>query len=378
VLTALNLRTSIASVPPLLDEIRGSVPLSGAAAGVLTTLPVLWMGLGAPLAPVLARRIGNAAGLGLVGLTIAAGILVRLAAGVAPLMLGTMLAACGVAVGNALVPALIKEDFADRVGPMTGAYTMAVTGSGAIAAGLTVPIEDALGTDWRGALAVWAIPALLVAVLWAPRAARGLHRARRKLAFPPPARQLLRQPLAWQVTGFTGLQSLGFYSVLSWLPAILRDGGASRAAAGALLSVVLTAAIPAALIAPAVAARRGSQRGVVAVTVALVGAGLLGVLLSPHHLAVVWALFIGVGQGATLGLIFLFFAMRSRDAAQAGQLAAMAQTVGYLVASLGPLTVGLLHEATGRWTWSLIFLLAVLVPLLACGWRAGANRTLSV
>jgi CP family cyanate transporter-like MFS transporter len=376
VLTALCLRISIASVPPVLDEIRRGVPLGGAAAGILTTLPVLCMGVGAPLALVVARRVGLAAGLALVCLAIAVGILLRVPGGVVPLMIGTALAGLGIAAGNVLVPSLIKEDFQDRVGLTTGAYTMALTAGGALAAGLTVPIEDVVGGGWQAALAVWAVPALLGALLWGPRAARGIRRMRGGLASPTPAKGLWRQPLAWQVTGYIGFQSLGFYSVLSWLPAILRDQGLSRATAGALLSVVLIAGMPAALIAPSLAARRRSQRPAVVFTVGLLAVGMLGVLLVSPRLALVWPILIGTAQGSSLGLMFLFFAMRSRDSTQAGQLAAMAQTVGYLIAAVGPLAVGLIHELTGGWTWSLIFLIAALVPMLACGWRAGADRTL--
>jgi CP family cyanate transporter-like MFS transporter len=376
VLTALSLRVSLASVPPLLNELRRGVPLGGAAAGILTTLPVLCMGVGAPLALVAARRVGVAAGLALVCLTIAAGMLVRVPGGVVPLMIGTALAGLGIAAGNVLVPSLIKEDFPDRVGLMTGAYTMALTAGGALAAGLTVPIEQAIGGGWEAALSVWAVPVLLVALLWGPRAVRGIRRVRASLAPPPPAKGLWRQPLAWQVTGYIGFQSLGFYSVLSWLPAILRDQGLSRATAGALLSLVLIVGMPTALIVPPLAARRPSQRPAVLVTVGCLAIGLLGVLLVSPRLALVWPIFIGAAQGSSLGLTFLFFALRSRDSAQAGQLAAMAQTVGYLIAALGPLTVGLIHDFAGGWTWSLIFMLVALVPMLACGWGAGADRTL--
>jgi MFS transporter, CP family, cyanate transporter len=374
VLTALNLRTAIASVPPLLDEMRDAVPLSAAAAGVLTTLPVICMAIGSPLAPVIARRAGTEAALALMALTVAAGILVRLVPTVGALYAGTVIAGLGIAVGNVLVPAIIKRDFPDRVGLMTGGYTMAISASGALAAGLTVPLENAIGRDWRAALAVWALPALVAAAVWVPWAARGAAAARTARELAQPAPRLWRDPLAWRVTAFMGLQSLLFYSALSWLPTLLRSEGIDREAAGGLLSLMLLAAIPACLLVPVFAARRPDQRAVVAVTLAVNAAGLIGLLVAPAAIAGLWVTLLGLAQGALLALALLFFALRSPDQEHAAQLAAMAQTVGYLVAAAGPLFVGILREASGGWTAPLVFLLAMLVPLLAAGLGAARAR----
>ena len=298
VLTALNLRTAIASVPPLLDELRDAVPLSTAAAGLLTTLPVICMALGSPLAPVVARRVGIEAALALMALTVAAGILVRLLPTVAALYAGTVIAGLGIAVGNVLVPAIIKRDFPDRVGLMTGGYTMAISASGALAAGLTVPLENAIGHGWRAGLAFWALPAFLAAAVWVPWAARGAAAARtaRELAQPSP--RLWRDPVAWRVTAFMGFQSLLFYSALSWLPALLRSEGIEREAAGGLLSVMLLTAIPTCLLVPVFAARRPDQRAAVALTLAFTAAGLTGLLVAPAALAAVWVTLLGLAAGA--------------------------------------------------------------------------------
>jgi MFS transporter, CP family, cyanate transporter len=373
VLTALNLRTAIASVPPLLDEIRDEVPLSAAGAGALTTTPVICMALGSPVAPLLARRIGAEAALACTALTVAAGIVLRLIDGVVPLLAGTIVAGLGIALGNVLVPSVIKRDFPRHVGLMTGGYTMAISGSGALAAALTVPFEDAIGEGWQWGLAVWAIPALAAATLWLPWAARGAAAVRGLEHITP---NLWRNRLAWQVTAFMGLQSLLFYSVLSWLPALLRSEGIDREAAGALLSVMLLAAIPTCLIVPVLAGRARDQRLAVAITLATFGAGLTGLLVAPAAAPALWATLMGFAQGALLALAFLFFGLRSPDQAHAAQLAAMAQTVGYLVAAAGPLIVGVLRDATGGWTVPIAFLLVMLVPVLAAGLGAGRSRIL--
>jgi MFS transporter, CP family, cyanate transporter len=369
VFTALNLRTAVASVPPLLDELRIDVPLSASAAGALTTTPVVCMALGAVVAPRVARRIGTERAVAALCLTIAAGILLRWIPGTAALFAGTIVAGGGIALGNVLVPSLIKRDFPHQLGPMTGAYTMAISASGAIAAALTVPIEDAIGHGWRPALAVWAIPAIVAAAVWIPWLA-GSGRA----ASGTPLPSLWRSRLAWQITAFMGLQSLLFYSCLSWLPALLRSEGIDRGAAGALLSVMLLAAIPTCLLVPVWAGRARDQRLAIALTLVVYGAGLAGLLAAPGAAPAVWATLLGFAQGSLLALAFLLFGLRAADQEHAAQLSAMAQTVGYAVAAAGPLLIGVLREATGGWTAPLILLLALPVPLFAAGMAAGRTR----
>ncbi|HEY6693171.1 MAG TPA: MFS transporter [Solirubrobacteraceae bacterium] len=369
VFTALNLRTAVASVPPLLDELRDDVPLSAAGAGVLTTLPVVCMSVGSPVAPRLASRIGTEAAVVALGLTMVAGIALRLVPGVGPLFAGTIVAGLGIALGNVLVPSLIKRDFPAQVGLMTGGYTMAISASGALAAGLTVPVEDAIGHGWRPALAVWAIPALVAATIWVPWIARS-----RAAATGTPLPSLWRDRLAWQVTAFMGLQSLLFYTCLSWLPALLRAEGIERGAAGALLSVMLLTAIPTCLLVPVLASRARDQRATIAVTIAVYAAGLTGLLVAPDTAPALWATLLGFAQGSMLALIFLLFGLRAPDQEHAAQLSAMAQTVGYALAAAGPLLIGVLRDATGDWTAPIAVLLAVLVPLLVVGMAAGRAR----
>jgi CP family cyanate transporter-like MFS transporter len=369
VFTALNLRTAVASVPPLLDDIRAEVPLSAAAAGALTTTPVVCMALGAPVAPFVARRIGTEAAVAALSATIAVGIVLRLVPGVVALFAGTIVAGLGIALGNVLVPSLIKRDFPERMGLMTGGYTMAISGSGALAAALAVPTEEVIGHGWRPALAVWAIPALVAAAVWLPWIPR-----RSGNGGAPPLPSLWRNRLAWQVTAFMGLQSLLFYSCLSWLPALLRSEGVDRGAAGALLSVMLLTAIPTCLLVPVWASRRRDQRAAIAITLVVYAAGLAGLLVAPDAAPAAWATLLGFAQGAMLALAFLLFGLRAGDQEHAAQLSAMAQTVGYAVAAAGPVLIGVLREATGGWTVPLALLLAVLVPLLAAGMAAGRTR----
>jgi MFS transporter, CP family, cyanate transporter len=372
--TALNLRFAVASVPPLIDELRASLSLSGTAAGALTTLPVVCMAAGATVVPRLSRRMGHELPLVLVGLAMATGILVRIAPGAAALFVGTTIAGIGVALGNVLVPSLVKRDFHERAGFMTGIYTMAISTSAGLAAGLTVPIEDALGHGWRPALAVWALPAVVCAAIWVPFARHPSAVADRRTHNPHEKPRLMRDRLAWQVTLFMGVQSLMFYSLLSWLPSILRDHGMSTATAGAYLSVYTLLGIPVCLVVPMIAARMRDQRPLVLVSVLFLAGGLAGLVASPGTLAIVWTVMVGIAQSATLSLAFLFFVLRSRNQAEAAELSSMSQSIGYALAAIGPVVMGGLHETTGAWTVPVAFLLVLALPELVFGLEAGRNR----
>jgi CP family cyanate transporter-like MFS transporter len=171
-------------------------------------------------------------------------------------------------------------------------------------------------------------------------------------------------------------QSLVFYSLNAWLPTLLGDHGVSAATAGAMLAVFNLAGIASALSMPMVATRRAGQRSLVALVAICFAIGIVGLIVDPRGGAWVWMVLLGIAQGAGISLGLTLFVLRTRSAAAAAELSGMAQTVGYLLAALGPLTVGALHSATGGWTAGLAELLAVTAVLLAAGWSAGADRTL--
>jgi MFS transporter, CP family, cyanate transporter len=370
-LIAFNLRPAVASIGPVLPEIQAELPLSGTAAAVLTLLPVLCFGLVAVVAPRLARRAGIEPVLLGVAVVVAIGLLVRVLDGPWLLFAGTAVVGGAIAIGNVLVPPLIKRDFPHHTGLMMGVYTMTVSGSAAVAAGLTVPLGDALGLGWRGALAVWSVPALVAAVGWLP-----CLRARTRPAEPPRGRRMTGSALAWQVTLYFGLQSLSFYAVLAWLPSIYREFGFSPAAAGFLLAVSGLVQIPVALLLPTLASRSTNQVAHVSVCTVLIGCGLSGVLLAPLSAPFLWVVLIGAGQGGAFALGLNLFVLRTRTVYDAARLSAMAQSIGYTICSVGPLLVGVLHDVTGSWYWPLLLLVTLLLPQLVFGGLAARARTI--
>jgi MFS transporter, CP family, cyanate transporter len=371
-LVALNLRLTVATVPPVLNQIRHTTGLSSAGGGLLTALPVFCFGLAALATPSLIRRLGMGPALALTLIGVVCGSALRLLPSVAMLFVGTAVIGGGIAVGNVLVPSLIKRDFPERRALMTGLYSVALCGAAAIAAGLTIPIEHAAGIGWRPAIALWGVAALLGIALWAPHALR--ERERGAAADLSPGGALWRDRLAWCVTAFMGLQSLGFYALLSWIPTILEDHGVSSATAGWLLSYSLFPSMLGAFLTPALERRLRRPALMVVLAVGLCAAAYVGLIVAPRPGVYAWMTLLGLGQGSALALALGYIVARAPDSHQAAHLSTMAQSVGYMIAASGPFLVGWLHGLTGSWTLPLIVLLAVLVPMLLTGLVASRDR----
>lgn len=372
VMVALNLRPALSSLAPLLNLVRENTGLSASGAGLMTTLPVLCLGLFAPLAPILARRLGSERTILLILLTLASGIVLRSLFPLAGLFLGSLLAGASIGIIGVLLPGIVKRDFPHIAGLMTGVYTMALCLGAALAAGATVPLAELLDGAWQPALAFWALPAIIAALIWLPQARQGQHAHRQTYEVTG----LWRDPLAWQVTLYMGLQSSLAYIVFGWLPSILIDRGLSAVEAGLLLSGSVMAQLISALGAPWLATRGRDQRPAVLLVMGLTLAGLLGMLYAPLSGIWGWAVVLGLGQGGTFSIALALIVLRSRDAHVAANLSGMAQGVGYTLAAMGPLMVGVVHDLTHG--WSAVGIIFVVVSLAATAFGLGAGRNLLV
>ncbi len=373
VLVAINLRPALAAVGPLALTIQSATGLSGTAIGLLTTLPLLAFGVVSMLTPVVTRRLGFEGALGLALVLLGAGIALRSIPSGALLFGGTVLLGVGIALGNVLLPAIVKRDFADRSGPMTSLYSSGIGLGATLAAAASVPLATTFGLGWRGALAAWAVPAALAFLVWLPQLR---HRtpvvARTSVAASLKA--LGRAPLAWQVALFMGLQSFTFYAILAWLPALLQSRGVAEGAAGLMLALAQATGIAGSAVIPTIAARRADQRSIIAALMALQALALGGLMLPGVGMPALWVGLLGFVLGASFGLSLLLLVVRAADAETAAALSGMAQSVGYFVAALGPALFGALHDATGGWTLPLLSLLAAFAVQSVMGWGAGRDR----
>ncbi|HVJ00126.1 MAG TPA: MFS transporter [Sphingomonas sp.] len=371
-LIAFNLRPALTSVSPVLPSLADSLSLSVVGQSVLTTLPVLFLGLAAPLAPWSARRIGvERAALAAVAILIAA-LAVRPYVGIAGLFAGTLVAGACIGVAGVLLPAIVKRDFPRHQSLLTGLYTAALCVGASAAAGATEPLRLAFGGHWRSALAIWAVPALVAAAIWWWRTDREPPTPNRAARAAP----LHRDRLAWQITGYMGLQSALAYTVFGWLPTMLQDRGLDPVTAGLALSASIMIQVSTAIGAPWLGSRMRDQRLVLVIVTVMTLIGLAGCLYAPIAGVWLWVVVLGLGQGGTFSMALTLLALRARDAETAGRLSGMAQGVGYTIAALGPLFVGLLHEAFHGWHVPGLFLGSVGVAAL---WMAmGAGRPLYV
>ncbi|MFF4215583.1 CynX/NimT family MFS transporter [Streptomyces nondiastaticus] len=367
-LVGINMRPAIVAVSPLLDEIRHVTGLSNGGAGALSTLPLICFGIFAPLAPRLARRWGMERTLVAVLAVLLAGSAVRLVPELLPLFAGTFLVGTAVAIANVVITALIKRDFPQQVGLMSGLHTTMLVGGGAVTAAATVPLRDALSLTWAGGLAVWGVLALAALLVWAPK-------LRRDRAQPPVAAQaggsIWRSRLAWAVALFYAFQSLLYYTATTWLPSFYIDHGWSEGGAGVLLAVCMGSAMVTSLLVPVWAQRSRKQSYLAVIGTVLCMAAFAGLIAAPTGAAVLWAAVLGLGLGAVLSLGIAYMSMCARTTHDAGLLSAMSQCVGYLLAALGPTAFGAARDLTGAWTAGLIALVILAVPMGITGALAG-------
>lgn len=372
VLTALNLRPAVTSVAPLLAEMRTDLAVSATWAGLLTTLPALCFAAAGLAAPWLSSRIGLGRTISAAMVALTVGLAARVVDGPHVVIGATLVACAGIALINVLIPVVIKGSFPARVGLMTGIYTAALQGGGALGSAVTPGLEDPLG-GWRIALAAWAAVAFVALAVWLPasRRHRGTWAEQGRLSGRP--RSLLRNPLAWTVTLFFGCQAFMAYIVMGWLPKVFIDNGIDKLHAGLLVGLVSLIGVPVALVISPLAARSANQTWWI-VALGVVGfAGATGVMLAPAAHPVLWSVLIGVGMGA-FAMALAVIALRARTAEDTAQLSGMVQGFGYLLAGTGPFLFGLLHDVTHGWTVPWVMFLVVYAVQIVAGALAGRAR----
>ncbi|MGA6227440.1 CynX/NimT family MFS transporter [Streptomyces umbrinus] len=391
VLTALNLRPAITSLGALLEEVRDGLGMSGSFAGLLTSVPPLCFAVFGVMAPRLARRFGPAAVVCAGMVAIAAGLAIRPFAGnTAGFLVASALALMGIAVSNVLMPVIVKRWFPDRVGSMTGLYSMALALGTAAAAAVTVPMTRALGGSWHAGLAVWAGLAAVAVLPWIPLVrARGTALSRDAASTPasahgvpsasgtgqePSPLRITRSRTAWALAVFFGLQATAAYITMGWMAQIFRDAGVPAGTAGLLLAVTMVMGVPLAFVIPRLATRLPHQ-GPIVVALGVCGlVGYAGLYLAPAGGAWAWALLLGIANCA-FPLALTMVGMRARTGAGVAQLSAFAQSTGYLISIPGPLLVGVLYQHSGGWGLPIALMAGLMIPQIVVGILAGRDRT---
>ncbi|MFD1928388.1 CynX/NimT family MFS transporter [Sporosarcina siberiensis] len=371
ILLASSLRAPVTSVGPLVGMIREGLGISNTTVGMLTMLPLLAFALVSPMAAKISRKFGRDRTIFFSLIVLTFGIILRSMNGIETFLLGTVLLGFAIAIGNVLLPAIIKESFVTRIGLMTGVYAASMNLSSAIASGITVPLASISWLGWQGALGAFGLLSLTALLFWIPKGEIKATNEENSDMNTKKSSGLWKSTLAWKITLFMGLQSLIFYSIIAWFPEILQQKGMTAASAGWMIALMQFTLLPFTFIIPIIAGKMESQRLLVAMTAGLFFLGISGVTFSSPVLIPLWMISIGIASGSAFSLSMMFFGLKTRNSNEAAEMSGMAQSVGYLLAAFGPLLFGLLKDVTGDWTTPLAFLMATSVLLFIFGMGAG-------
>jgi CP family cyanate transporter-like MFS transporter len=373
VLTGLNLRTAVTSIGPVLQELESGLGISSGLAGLVTTMPVLCFAAIGFAGPGLSARFRDSHVLSAALVAMSVGVVVRAVAPMFWLFLaGTVLAMVGGALGNVLLPSLVKRHFPGRTGLLVGAYSTAMAVGATVAAVSTAPIAAAIGPDgWRWALGVWAVPAVLAALPWLLVPARkGVSRATHTAVR---LRDLRHSRMALALMVFFGIQGLEAYVIIGWAAQYLRDVGLSAAAAGLLLGLNQVIGIPLSALVPSLTVRHRLQRPLLLGFMACYAVGWTGLWVAPRSVPWLWMSFLAAAM-ASFPMVLTLIGLRARTPETTAALSTYVQSWGYLVAGAGPLLVGVLRGATGSYVPMFVLVLSGVVVLTVTGWLITRER----
>jgi len=374
ILISLNLRPPLTGVGPLIGEIRADMELSNTRLGLLTTIPILCFGIFSVFTALITRRFGTEWSMAFALLLLTGGIFLRAIPTVYALFTGTAILGIGIAIGNVLLPGIVKKQFPGYVGWLTGIYSATLAFGASAASGISVPLSERAGLGWRWALAIWGFFSLAAFISWLPQLRNKLPEINKK-GFRSSLRQLGKSKLAWHVAVYMGVQSFSFYILITWLPEILIDRGMGSEKAGWYLAMMQAVGIAGTLLVPAWSSKQKRQQLPIAGIVILEVISLGGLMIPSLSYVAVWISILGFCMGASFGMALLFIVMRSRDSTSANELSGMSQSVGYSFAAFGPVLFGALYDFSASWYVPLGFLFLVSFVKLYSGWKSGNNET---
>ncbi|WP_339800923.1 MFS transporter [Paenibacillus sp. FSL R5-0744] len=375
VLVAFNLRPAITSVGPLVGIIQEDVGLAHWSAGLLMSIPLISFAVMSSLVPRIAARLSNEKTL-LLGLVILlVGICIRSISMTLFIFVGTLLIGVGIAIGNVLLPVVVKEKFPQKFGLMTSIYSTSMGLFASLASGISIPLAHGLKLGWDGALIVWGIPTIIAIVVWILLIRLNPAKDNAVKSVRISAKQIWRSPLAWKIALFMGFQSSLFYITMSWLPEILYNYGISRGTAGWLLSFTQIVGVPVSFLVPILAGRLRSQVWIAFALgmCSIVGYGGLW-MGSSYPMMILSIILIGIALGGNFPLALSYIGIRARNGNQAAELSGMAQSTGYMLAAIGPILIGYLYDMTQVWTIPLITLIVISGLVMTFGMLSGRDK----
>jgi len=376
IFVAVNLRAPITAVGPLVSTMKGELPFSNGVFGLLTTIPLIMFALLSPFVRRISDRLGAGQTLLYAVVAILLGVLVRSYGGNFGLFSGTFLLGAGIAIGNVLVPGIIKARFPERIGLATGAFTISMTSFAAVSAAVSYPLSKLPNMGWRNTLAVWVALALVGILVWLPQRNLSLtQQSAVQSASQEPEKSVWRTGLAWWLTVLMGAQSFLFYFFAAWLPSIALSKGLTPESAGYMAFAFQLATIPAAFVIPSIATRLKDQRGLISIVAVLYIASLSGLVFAKSTvLLTICVLLYGFSTGSCFNLCMLLISLRTRTANRTTSLSGMVQSLGYGFGALGPILGGWLYDWTGNWNTAFACVGILIVIIFFSGRQAGKNQ----
>lgn len=371
---AANLRGPLTMVGPLIPSMKESFTSGNSLFGILTSIPLFVFGIISIIAPKLDNKFGKRITITTSLSLLLIGLLIRSLGSVSSLLIGSILVALGIGISNVLLPSIIVEGAPKKdVGRLTGTFTTTMGLFGSIASGLSIFLASIVG--WQFALEIFVITAIIALVLWLTysKTVEGIEREEQlepeiKLSY------LLKSKLVWSIALFMGVQSWIAYALFAWVPSILIDRGMSSNFSAIALMIIQLCSMPTMYIIPIIAGKKKSQSMFVAITTIIGFIGCLSLFAANPIILTVGLVLIGIGQGASLSFSYLFFTVRTNSAKETSSLSGISQTIGYFIASTGPILFGYIHDITNLWNGSLIFILFMHVILLFEGILSGRNK----
>jgi MFS transporter, CP family, cyanate transporter len=373
IFVSFNLRAPITSVGPIINLIQDEYLLSNSMAGFITTLPLLAFAIFSPFVAKMNHKFGH--GLTMLGglVLIIIGELIRSYTDVYGLFIGTMFIGLGIAIGNVLIPSVIKHKFKKNVGNIISIYITSMCISAAFGAGISIPATNILG--WSSSLSMWIVLAFIALLIWLPQLKKSEeYNNSDDLAIEKvlKSKSIWKSPLAWWVTLYMGTQSFLFYTLIAWIPSIIIFKGLDSHFAGMMVLLFQLVGLPATLLVPIIANKIKHQKLIATIISLNYLAGMIIFLFATTSFGIIISMvFIGIGMGGAISLAIGFITQRTPHGKKAAELSGMSQSAGYLLAAVGPILLGFMFDITKSWTSSIIVLIVAIVLLILFGLKAG-------
>lgn len=378
VFIASTLRAPLTSVGPVVDEIKQVMEINNSVAGILTTIPLIIFAIVSPFVSKVTARLTMSRTILYSTMLLIVALYLRIAGDFTLFLIGTVILGIAIAFGNVVLPSYVKWYFPMQIGLATGIYSGTMNFTAGLGGGLSFPLSEITPLGFRLSLSFWILFAIIAIILWIPKARKGVQLEKATAIAEqqdrPKKVTITKSKLAWMVALTMGFQSMVFYTVVAWVPSILVDRGLDPSTAGYLLMLNQFSQVPMTFTFPIIASKLKDQRILVVIITVLFLVGFSLFFTQSLVLLIIGIIIAGLAMGACFSLCMTFFSIRARTSDGSISLSGFGQSVGYLIAAVGPFLIGYLHDVTESWDSGIIALIVMSVLFFIFGYPAAKNK----